>query len=83
MREMRRRGNVALLLVVSALIELLRSRSMQAATIETAEVRISARRLGDGRVEFALQQRVAGEWNERELPDGRFFFLPAPSWEAG
>ena len=73
MRTMRRRGNVALLLVVGALIGAVALAVVQAATSETAEVRISARRLGDGRVEFALQQRIAGEWNERELPDGRFF----------
>ena len=73
MRAMRRRGNVALLLVVGAMIGAVALAVVQAATSETAEVRISARRLGDGRVEFALQQRIAGEWNERELPDGRFF----------
>ena len=38
-----------------------------------AEVRISARQLADGRVEFALQQRLSGEWGERLLPDVRFF----------
>ena len=42
-----------------------------------AEVRISARKLADGRVEFALQQRVGGEWGERQLPRARFF--PAKS----
>ena len=40
-----------------------------------AEVRISARRLDDGRTEFALQQRVDGEWQERQLPDARY--IPA------
>lgn len=38
-----------------------------------AEVRISARRLDDGRTEFALQQRTAGQWGERILPRSRFF----------
>ena len=38
-----------------------------------AEVRITARQLEDGRVEFALQQRVDGEWGERQLPRSRFF----------
>lgn len=33
-----------------------------AATGSKAEVRINARQLEDGRVEFALQQRVSGEW---------------------
>ena len=38
-----------------------------------AEVRISARRLDDGRTEFALQQRSDGEWGDRVLPRARFF----------
>ena len=38
-----------------------------------AEVRISAKRLDDGRTEFALQQRIDGEWGERILPRSRFF----------
>ena len=38
------------------------------------EVRIVARRHGDGRVEFGLQQGdVAGGWGERLLPRQRFF----------
>ena len=38
------------------------------------ELRIAARRLGDGRTEFALQRRSAdGEWEERTLPKSRFF----------
>ena len=40
----------------------------------SAEVRIAAMRLEDGRIEFALQQRdAAGSWGERILPDRRFF----------
>ena len=39
-----------------------------------AEVRITAQRLADDRIEFALQQREAdGGWSERLLPRGRFF----------
>ncbi|MCY4639271.1 MAG: serine protease [Chloroflexi bacterium] len=39
-----------------------------------AEVRITARRLADGRTEFALQERALGEsWGERRLPRSRFF----------
>lgn len=42
-------------------------------TVET-EVRISAQRVDDGRVEFALQQRNdGGEWSDRMLPNRRFF----------
>ena len=44
-----------------------------AATGGEAEVRITARRLEDGRTEFALQQRVDGEWGERIAPTQRFF----------
>ena len=41
-----------------------------------AEVRITARRLADGRTEFALQERAAGgSWGERRLP--RLRFVPA------
>ena len=39
-----------------------------------AEVRVAARLLADGRMEFAAQQRGAdGEWGERLLPRARFF----------
>ncbi len=44
-----------------------------AATGGEAEVRITARQIDDGRVEFALQQRVDGEWGERILPPSRYF----------
>ena len=45
-----------------------------AQTIETtAEVRIVARRLDDGRTEFALQTRDGDEWGERILPARRYF----------
>ncbi len=37
------------------------------------EVRIVARRLDDGRVEFGLQQRGDGSWGGRLLPSRRFF----------
>ena len=40
-----------------------------------AELRISARRLDDGRLEFALRQREDGTWGERLSPDQRH--LPA------
>ena len=38
-----------------------------------AEVRIVARKLVDGRIEFALQQREANGWGERILPASRKF----------
>ena len=40
----------------------------------SAEVRVAARRLADGRTEFALQQlQTTGGWGERLLPRARFF----------
>lgn len=42
--------------------------------IPVAEVRITARRLADRRVEFGLQQRTAaGDWGELLAPQRRFF----------
>ncbi len=38
-----------------------------------AELRISARRLDDGRLEFALRQREDGTWGERLRPDQHHF----------
>ncbi|MXV79705.1 MAG: substrate-binding domain-containing protein [Chloroflexi bacterium] len=40
-----------------------------------SDVRVSARKLTDGRVEVAVQQRHGDSWSERQLPDSRF--LPA------
>lgn len=37
------------------------------------QVRISARQLDDGRVEFALQQDDGGGWGERQLARARYF----------
>ncbi|MCY3569283.1 MAG: Ig-like domain-containing protein, partial [Chloroflexi bacterium] len=37
-----------------------------------ADVRIAARRLADGRVEFGLQVRAADAWGDRLLPRARF-----------
>ena len=41
----------------------------------SAELRLSARRAGDGSVELGLQRRAGEDWSARILPDGRF--LPA------
>lgn len=46
-----------------------------------AELRLSARRLDDGRVELGLQRRSAEGWGARILPDGRFLSLNAPNNE--
>ena len=48
--------------------------ALAAAQNSGAEVRIEARRLGDGRVEFALSERgTDGEWGDRILPSSRYF----------
>lgn len=39
------------------------------------EVRVNAKRLDDGRTEFAVQQREGSSWSDRIAPRGRF--LPA------
>ena len=72
---MRRRAylNAALLLVVGAMVGAAALAVAQAVTSGETEVRITAQRLDDGRTEFGLQQRVDGEWGERQLPSSRFF----------
>ena len=66
---------ILIVALVAALIGGVATYTIQAAT-QTAEseVRISAQRLDDGRVEFALQQRQPdGAWGARLLPQLRFF----------
>lgn len=72
---MKRFGRVlpAVLLVVVGAGALPAAASGQQTDTEN-EVRIVARRLVDGRVEFGLQERAAGgAWGERRLPSVRFF----------
>ena len=62
-------------LAIPALVALLLlgSPGVSAASSAT-EVRITAAKHADGRIEFALQQRGAdGEWGERQFPPQRFF----------
>ena len=47
-------------------------------SVET-DVRIAVQRLNDGRVEFALQQRIGGEWSDRIKPSGRYLSVNAPT----
>ena len=42
-------------------------------TLGSAEARIGAKRLADGRIEFALQPRTGGGWGARVLPSARYF----------
>ena len=67
------RIRVALAALIVALSVLAAVAAQEGRTV-SAEVRIAALRHGDGRTEFALQQRGAGEaWAERLLPSGRMF----------
>ena len=52
-----------------------------AASSGDAEVRVAARRLDDGRVEVAVQQRSPEGWSERERPEARFLPADAPPGE--
>lgn len=63
-------------MTILALLVALASSIALAVTTSEAEVRISAR-LNNGRVEFALQQHIDGEWGNRILPDKRFFPVQA------
>lgn len=60
-------------MAILALLAALAGSIALAATDGEAEVRITARQIEDGRVEFGLQQRVDGEWGERTLPSSRYF----------
>lgn len=51
----------------------LTSSPLEVPAAEARDVRIVARRLSDGRIEFGLQHRLSGSWGERTLPDRRFF----------
>lgn len=68
------------LLAALALLAVIAGGATWAAThsVET-EVRIAAQRLNDGRVEFALQQRIGGEWSDRIKPSGRYLPVNAPT----
>ncbi len=48
------------------------------------DVRLSARRLDDGRVELALQERSDGQWSARQHPEARFLPTDADAgvWHA-
>ncbi|MDE2988930.1 MAG: substrate-binding domain-containing protein [Chloroflexota bacterium] len=46
---------------------------------DTGDVRVNARRLDDGRVEVALQQRTGAGWEARQLPERRFLPVDAPT----
>ena len=66
---------ILIVALVAALIGGVATYSIQAATqTGESEVRVSAQRLNDGRVEVGLQQRQPdGAWGERLLPELRFF----------
>ena len=64
---------IALLAVLGGAVVSTAAAAQEAAT-EDVEVRIVARKLDSGRVEFGLQQRQSDDtWGERRLPRVRFF----------
>lgn len=64
----------AIALAASAVIGALMVGLVQSQVVPpNVEVRVTAQRLSDGRVEFALQQRLDGQWESRILPRSRFF----------
>ena len=68
----RSRLAVAAAFAVAGLVAVMGVAVAQTVT-HTAEVRIVAQRLDDGRVEFGLQQREGDGWGERILPQRRYF----------
>ena len=59
--------------VIAALAATLVTAPVAASDSDTgAEVRISARKHSDGRIEFGLQQRDGDTWSQRQLPRARF-----------
>ena len=71
-----RRGASLAVLALSALVAIIAGAVYAAGHGSDAEVRVGAKRLDDGRVEVAVQQRDAdGGWGELQRPDARF--LPA------
>ncbi len=69
---LRSRLAVAAAFAVAGLVAVIGVAVAQTVT-HTAEVRIVAQRLDDGRVEFGLQQREGDGWGDRILPQRRFF----------
>jgi S1-C subfamily serine protease len=68
------RRNAAVFASIALLLACVASSVTQSQSSDATEVRINALRLEDGRTEFALQQRGAGEvWSDRHLPSGRYF----------
>ena len=67
-----RRGIIALAAIAIAATTVVVT-SQPATTQEAGQVRIVARKLESGRIEFALQQHTGAEWGERLLPSSRFF----------
>ena len=68
-------AKLAVAIAIVALLVLLPGDTLRSADSQgTTEVRIAAQKLTDGRVEFALQQRLAsGAWGDRVLPRQRNF----------
>ena len=65
--------SVALLVAVLGTVVVSAAALAQADDDLAEQVRIVARKLSDGRIEFGLQQHRDGSWSERLLPARRFF----------
>ena len=67
-------GNRARTLIIALLVGVIAlGAGIAVAHSDGTEIRITAMRLDDGRIEFAVQEREGEEWGERVLPSSRFF----------
>ena len=74
-----RRLRHVLWLAVAAIIGAASVGALWASSGGETELRVNARRLADGRVEVAVQQREANGWSERLLPRLRLLSADAPA----
>ena len=71
---LRRLGVLAVVVVLASVLGAVPVAAQDAAGASDVEVRIVARKLADGRIEFGLQQRASNNsWGNRQLPRVRFF----------
>ena len=67
-------GNRARTLIIALLVGVIAlGAGIAVAHSDGTEIRITAMRLDDGRIEFAVQEREGEGWGERILPSSRFF----------
>ncbi|WP_419845680.1 peroxidase family protein [Candidatus Poriferisocius sp.] len=68
---------IALVVLAAGLAPVMSTAGAQASEVE---VRIAARRLDGGQLEFALQKRNGRSWGERRRPDQHYFPVDLPEW---